>query len=116
MRFRYAHPDVVADADGCCSAEDIFYHAVRCSLLHNGDLPANLKFEDRGMIIVNDEGLTLPSRLIYGLIIAIIACPVNATEVLSENLFLETEFGLFVIHEYWGQRDKVLRFFAVDPG
>jgi hypothetical protein len=50
LRFGYFHPDITPDSEGEVSIEQIFYHIVRCGLLHNAKLPDNLIFTNKSMI------------------------------------------------------------------
>ena len=69
MHLGYQHPDIKIDDKGTCSIEEILYHAVRCGLLHEGNLPKNLRFVRRNIIQRKEGVLILPSSMIYGIII-----------------------------------------------
>jgi hypothetical protein len=105
LRIGYAHPDIDAHPDGLCSIEEIIYHVVRCGLLHTAELHSSIRFTKELRFVAKDGILTLPSSFVVGLIVAVVACPVNSRETspLACSLTLaKTERSL---NELWGKRD-----------
>ena len=80
FRIRYNHPQIKTDNEGLCSIEQVWYHTVRCGLLHDGCLPSSLRFIWQTAIKVDDDLLVLPATFVYGLMFAVIASPVNINE------------------------------------
>lgn len=109
-QFKYDHPMIKKTDDGLCTFEDIMYHAVRCGLYHGASLPGDLVFTERQQFKVEKGVVTLPSSLIYGLIVAVVTSPVNAKESLPKdatsilNLF---NFPL-PVNKLWGRRSELL--------
>lgn len=107
LRIEFSHPRIKADADGLCGIEDILYHAVRCGLLHSTKLPDNIGFGPSGVLQVSRDGkLLLPQSIIDGLILAVVASPVNADERVPVGYAMNGRD----LNELWGERDVVLAF------
>jgi len=79
LRQKWSHPDLKPSADGFYSFEEIVYHMVRCSLIHNGELPDKVHVHTSNKWEVTADGtLWLPNGLPFGLVLAAIAAPVNS--------------------------------------
>lgn len=100
-------PDMKTGPDNLCPIQDIFYHVVRCGLLHSGALPAQLKFESEAKIIVASDLVTLPSSLVLGFLVAVIACPANAGETLVGNYTLGLNDYQIPLNILWGKKDRL---------
>ncbi len=110
LHLGYKHPEIDTDEKGCCTIEDVFYHAVRCSLYHEAGLPSDLRFTDEGQIRVEGGSVVLPSALIYGLIAAVVLSPANANERVSGTSVLKLgdspqELPL-LLNCLWGKRNE----------
>ena len=111
IHLAYSHCDLLPDDEGLCSIEQIIYHVVRCGLLHKAKLPDTLKFSSEGAIKIEGNTLILGSSLIYGLIVAVIVCPVNAKERTPDNYSI-TVFGKSLsLNELWGKKGVLLSLF-----
>jgi hypothetical protein len=99
---------VSSDADGICSAEEIFYHVIRCGLLHEACLPSNLRFENRNAIVVRDGLLVLPASLISGIVVAVVVSPVNTTESLPGGCSLNIDGRSYPLNDFWGKQAELL--------
>ncbi|MGB2809945.1 MAG: hypothetical protein WBC22_19550 [Sedimentisphaerales bacterium] len=113
FRINYKHPKIKADKDGLCSIEQVWYHVVRCGLLHGGCLPSSLKFIWKTMIKVDDDLLVLPATLVYGLMFAVIASPVNINETAPHNWGITCGENRALLNDLWGKKDRLLKLF--DP-
>ncbi|MEE8170687.1 MAG: hypothetical protein V3T70_09075, partial [Phycisphaerae bacterium] len=80
IRLPYRHLGIEPDDDGLCTLEQILHHVVRCGLVQEEALPANIRFHDDGAIRFDDGVLLLPAALVQGLLAAVIVSPVNAAE------------------------------------
>jgi hypothetical protein len=109
LRLEYSHPDLPPSADGTYPVQDIFYVAVRCNLYHETELPTNIKFIDSKRIACdNSGGIILSDSLIYGLIMAVVAAPVNSGESSpNPNLFNIGDIAL-PISKLWGRRQELV--------
>lgn len=109
LRLAFAHPDIKLDKDGLCGVEDLMYHAVRCGLYHEAQMPGNVVFaKDNKILIDPQQGVVLPASLVLGFIVATIASPANSVERLPSERFLN--FGTFCIpfSSLWGRRGELL--------
>jgi len=88
IRVPYNHPRINLDQKGTAPLEDILYHAVRCSLLHEGGLPGNIKFSAKRAMRFATGSLELPASLIAGLIVSVVCCPQNKRVKFAPNLRL----------------------------
>ena len=64
--------------------EDTLYELVRCNLIHEGELSEKVEITNENLIGVTEEGkFILSTKLIFGLLLAVIASPVNKDESVS---------------------------------
>lgn len=105
IRIAYSHPEIALAPDGTCSLIDIFYHAVRCGLLHTAELPSDLAFTFGDSIGFQSGKLSLPADTIYATILAVVLSPVNSAETESINHHLTFRDGTSVpVAALWGKR------------
>ena len=104
MKFELLHPEI-ADDKGLASLQDIIYYLMRCMLTHTTDIDEMIEFSnDAGFACHNGKKLTLPTTLPIGLIVAIVASPVNAGKQAPPCHI--TAFGVTMnINELWGRED-----------
>ena len=103
--LKYKHPDLKPDNNDYCSLEQILYHVVRCGLIHNAELPSTIKFTSEGVIKIDNDGiLTLGSSLIYGLIVAVIVCPVNAGGKIPADYSIIVAGKTLPLNRLWGNK------------
>ena len=113
LRIKYKHPKIKTDKEGLCSIEQVWYHVVRCGLLHDGCLPSSLRFIWQNTIKVDDDLLVLPATFVYGLMFAVIASPVNISESAPHNYGITCGENCALLNDLWGQKDRLLKLF--DP-
>ncbi|WP_312095496.1 hypothetical protein [Aminipila sp.] len=66
---------------GYVSIEDIMYKYIRCSLLHEGEMPPNITFDNVNYFKVNaDSSLILPVGYLYSILWAVISSAENRDE------------------------------------
>ncbi len=104
LHLAYQHPDIELDEKGLCTIQEVMYHAVRCGLMHESKLPANLRFTDDGQIRVDAGEVVLPSSLIYGLITVVVLSPLNADERVSGNPICNYGGVPLLVNCLWGRR------------
>lgn len=108
LRVAYNHPDVPLDDEGFCSIEDIVYHAIRCGLYHTATMPVNLSFANSNTIVADGgHTLQLPSKLILGLIAAIVTSPSNSSERIQADYSLSYQGISIPFSKLWGKRDEL---------
>lgn len=108
LRLEYDHPKMKKNADGVYTIEEIFYHAVRCGLYHQAELPNNLQFTNEYQIRCDHGALELPASLVYGLIVAVVVAPVNADESSDKPSMLNLGQFPIPISMLWGRRAELL--------
>ena len=88
--------------------EDIVYSVVRCCLTHESKLPSGLSFNEKHQISSGDAQISLPIELVYGLMLAVIAAPSNASHTSGAGLSLNFSSGESVpLPELWGQSGRI---------
>ena len=86
--------------------DEILYHVVRCSLLHEAELGPILRFEEGNSFFMDGQTQVLPSCLINGLLISVVAAPVNVGERVDDNYVLNLRGYLAPLNLFWGKRDE----------
>ncbi len=104
LRLNYQHQRLRADKDGLCSFEQIMHFVVRCGLVHEAEIPNTLAFTDEKPISVRDGRLILPAGFVYGLIAAVVASPVNASEQSEAHYGINVDGEAFPLGELWGRK------------
>lgn len=90
-----------------CRVEEIFYFVVRCSLVHDAELPPKIVFQSEVKFEVKTDEIRLPSTLIVGLLVAVVACPANSDETIPENYGLNVGGYGLPFNALWGKKDKL---------
>ena len=109
LHVKFDHQDVRPGRDGTCSIEQILYHVVRCGLIHDGQIPKNLRFVKEDVIkCEGGKSLTLPAGLVYGLIAAVVVAGSNASERVRDDLVFNFRGRAAPVNEVWGQKEKLL--------
>ena len=107
LSIKYAHPDIEPHPDGRCPIEDIFYHVVRCGLLHQAYLHSSIRFTDKIHFSAKEGILTLPNSIVVGLIVAVVACPVNSGETSPVECSVTLGRIERPLNGLWGKRDEL---------
>lgn len=109
--FLYNHPDLKPDANGLCTLEQILYHVVRCGIVHDAQLPPNLRFGPPGTTTLQNGTLTLSSGVLVGMIYAVVVSPVNASEQSPKDSQIQWIDGRALrVNDLWGDRQKLIEF------
>lgn len=107
LRLKYSHPSIRSDANGVCTFEEIVYHAVRCGLVHDSELPDNLEFRPGKMFAVEKSSLVLPAELITGLMMAVVCCTANTAERVPEVCGLDIAGAFHSLNRFWGRPERL---------
>lgn len=92
--------------NGMTSFEDIAYSVLRCSLLHEGEMPEKINFINENYIAMVDGKMQFPIALIGSLLFAVIASPTNKNQSVSTSShFMFGEVKAYV-NDMWGSEDK----------
>jgi hypothetical protein len=85
------------------SFEDIIYESIRCHLVHEASLPANVRFTKEAFYGERDGVFFVPVLMIYAIILSVIAAPTNSNKSLGTDIVM-TIFGRqFRLKELWGK-------------
>lgn len=112
FRVNYRHPEITPDAQGYATLEQIVYHAVRCGLLHAGELPKDIQFTTERKMRVDPatNSLLLPYSLIIGLVLAVVGAPTNADQTSPADFTLRMDNKVVQINNFWGNKPKIATF------
>ena len=114
INFRYRRLDSKTAGISVRTMPEMLYDVVRCTAVHEAKLPDNLRFTKQPMIQTGLDGeLILPIDVILGLLIAIVASPMNAGERVEGDP--EFSFGgkTVRVNELWGNRGNVEAFIGI---
>jgi len=93
---------------------EMLYDVVRCTVIHEAKLPNNLRFTKQSLIQLGNDGeLVLPIDLIYGLIMAVVASPMNTDQKIDGDPVFSFGGKRIKINELWGDRGKIEEFVGV---
>ena len=89
--------------------EDIMYSLLRCTLLHEGDLPDLVIFTKEELIANKDDKIILPLAIISSFCLAIIKNPFNKNEkLINNNLFIPYGSKIsYDLNECWGNEERL---------
>ena len=88
--------------------EEVLYHLVRCSLLHEGELPNEVQITPKNEIGMTIDGkVLLPVNMIWAMILAVIGSHVNVTEKLPPGYTASIEDVKIDLNEFWGNSDRI---------
>ena len=108
FRLKYQHKDLKTGPSGCCDLEDLLYHVVRCCLLHEGEVPKNMRFVPERVIRQGLAGeLVLPYSLVIGLLLAVVGSPANAAETIPARFHINVDGRIIQINELWGEKERM---------
>ena len=116
IRLRYHHSKLRKSSDGTYSIEEILYHIVRCCLLHEAGLPANLEITDQVMIRTPDNGspLIIPVALVSGMVTAVVAAPTNSNEEIAERFAISIRSVSIRLNDLTGKREHLNKLLGLE--
>lgn len=82
MTFEFVDSDSQPDP---IPFEDVVYRVLRCSLLHEGEMPQIVQFTDDNWIAMKNGVMHFPLAIIGALLFAVIASPVNSNETVPDH-------------------------------
>lgn len=91
------------------SFEDVMYKLLRCTLLHEGNMPDMVEFVEDEYIANVDGKIILPVAIISAYCWAIIAHPVNKSARLEKNYKMQLQGSLtqYNLNNCWGNEVKL---------
>lgn len=111
LNLGYRHPELQPNAEGLCSLQQIFYHVVRCGLIHEGRLPDDIELRLGRILSLDNNQLLLPAELLMGLVLAVVAAPQNASESYPDRY----RFGDVPFSKLAGNAQAVFGLVQADP-
>lgn len=108
IRLGFDHPDVRKDAEGYSTLEDIFYHVVRCGLIHESEFPSAVRLGDS---LSADGGI--PRGILNGLILAVIVAPENRKESLPLDWIQEIKGKQVRLNDFWGKEQELVEYLGL---
>ncbi len=104
-RLPVKHDDLEPDANGHVLLEDIIYQVIRCSLLHEAALDAQIVLSPTVCIGGGDDGkLIISDNLPIGLVQAVVLNPVNANQRLPNPMRMKIGREQFDVDHLWGKK------------
>jgi len=101
-------PEINKDKNNLAGLEDIIYYAIRCNLIHECEPDPRIKFIDKTRIGDLNGRFTLPSKIIWGLIFAVVLSETNAKEVLSFPFIVDIFGNEYKLEKLWGRKKEII--------
>lgn len=105
-------PDAPA---GCIPVEDIIYKSIRCHLIHEASLPANLSFTKDAFYGERNRTFHIPILMIYAIILSVIAAPTNSSRSFGSDIVMDLNGKQLHLEHLWGKTDIVRRHLGIAP-
>ena len=110
IRIPFVHEHVKPDAAGNIGIEDMIYHVVRCSLMHEDEKSTKVVWNNVISFGTDSLGnLVLSPQLIWGLIGVVVFSSVNKEESIPDRYWLSAGTFKMFISELWGRIDIAKR-------
>ena len=88
--------------------EEILYKIVRCSLLHEGELPEKVEITKENVLGVTAEGKFLISfNFIIAMIMAVVGSEVNVNQRIPDGYSIGIGNTRIDLNDFWGKRDDI---------
>lgn len=109
INFRYRRLDLQAPGISLRTMSEMLYDVVRCMAVHEAGLPKNLRFTELPAVQTGLDGeLVLPMDVIYGLLLAIVGSPQNASQQADGDPVFSFGGKSIRVNELWGEREKIV--------
>lgn len=96
-------PSIKTNHEGHTDIENILYHIIRCSLIHQCEIDKRIEFVPYTHIGDFDEKFRIPDSLVIGLLIAVVLSKCNINEKLDQDYVLTLEKESININQLWGK-------------
>jgi hypothetical protein len=101
-------PIILDTVAGKKSFEQVLYDLIRCSLLHEGELPKEVTIvKESNFGVTTDGKVIISEKVIWGLILAVIGAAVNENESLPEVYTASIGETTLKLNDLWGEKDKI---------
>jgi len=92
--------------------ETILYKLVRCSLIHEDDLPSEVEFTEandpKAWQMSGQGRIVLPWQVVWGLVLSVVGAPANSLEVGCDNWYI----GDKPVADLWGRKAVIMDCFG----
>lgn len=95
------------DSEVCLPLEDILLDLLKCAAA--GQTPAVIWENAAQMMIFRDGNLYSSRSMVWGIVLAVMTCPVNEEQRIGENCWLSTMTFKYLANDLWGKEDQVMR-------
>ena len=94
------------EASAYVSFEDVVYSILRCSLLHEGEMPQKVTFTTEEVIRIHNGKMHFPVAMIGSLLFSVIASPVNENQKVSNNTHFVFGKVRAPVNDMWGDVER----------
>jgi hypothetical protein len=108
LAIGHTRPNIRSSATGNSNLEDLVYHAVRCGLYHDAELPSGMRITENEIGTDPQGNILIPKYLVLGLIIAVLGSASNSLEKVNEGYYFAAEGKEFELNQYWGRGKDLL--------
>ncbi|XOF33605.1 MAG: hypothetical protein ACL93V_16675 [Candidatus Electrothrix sp. YB6] len=95
-------PDIKADSEGHTDIENILYHIIRCSLIHQCEIDQRIDFVPYTHIGDFEDKFRIPDSLVFGLLLSVVLAECNKQEKLDKDYVLNLNEKSLSINKIWG--------------
>jgi hypothetical protein len=92
--------------NGLTSYEDVIYSVLRCTLLHEGEMPEKVAFTNESYLAMQDGKMLFPVAMIGSLLFAVISSPVNQNQRVSASSYFMFGDVKAYVNDMWGSIEK----------
>lgn len=100
---------------GCISVEDIIYKSIRCHLIHEASLPANVSFTKDAFYGERNGAFHIPVLMIYAVILSVVAAPTNSSRSLGSDIVMTLKGKQLYLERLWGKADILRQQLGIAP-
>ena len=107
IKVPFSHPDIKGDDQGYCTLDQIIYHVMRCGLLHGTGEKDGIIWSNQTVLAYSDGILYISPNFIWGMMMAVIACPCNSQEHVNDTSWIALASFKYLVNDLWGKRSSV---------
>ncbi len=108
MKLPFVHKDIISDAEGYCTLEQIIYHVMRCGLIHGTGEENKIIWNSSVPLAIDANGnLNISPSFIWGLALTVITCSANKNEHVNDTCWISMASFKYLINDLWGKRESI---------
>jgi hypothetical protein len=96
--------EIKADTEGYTDIENILYHIIRCSLIHQCQLDERINLVPYTHIGDFEDKFEIPNALIFGLLLSVVLAECNSRLKLDKEYILTLNKKQLNINQLWGKK------------